>query len=124
MSQVPLHLMNECVLFLPRHLLDRCRVTSLMRKRAPLGPYSRTIPGVLWWSLGGGSICYERDTPVEAEAAQVVALERRLQPRPTRFKVLLLGSKVGLYRAARGWEWGGAGQVVLSIIRMAVERRL
>ena len=55
MSEVPLHLMNECVLFLLRHLLDRCRVASLIRKRGPLGPYSRTtIPGVLWWSLGGG----------------------------------------------------------------------
>ena len=26
------------------------RGTSLMRKRTPLGPYSRTMPRALWWS--------------------------------------------------------------------------
>ena len=26
------------------------RVTSLIRKRTILGPYSRTFPRVLWWS--------------------------------------------------------------------------
>jgi len=26
------------------------RGTSLIRNSAPLGPYSRTIPRVLWWS--------------------------------------------------------------------------
>ena len=26
--------------------------TSLIRSNAPLGPYSRTIPMVLWWSEG------------------------------------------------------------------------
>ena len=30
------------------------RGTSLIRNSAPLGPYSRTIPRVLWWSQGGG----------------------------------------------------------------------
>ena len=30
------------------------RGTSLIRNSAPLGPYSRTMPGALWWSYGGG----------------------------------------------------------------------
>ncbi|KAJ1473209.1 hypothetical protein T484DRAFT_3365307 [Baffinella frigidus] len=30
------------------------RGTSLMRNRLPVGPYSRTMPRVLWWSWGGG----------------------------------------------------------------------
>ena len=30
------------------------RGTSLIRNRAPLGPYTRTMPRVLWWSWGGG----------------------------------------------------------------------
>ena len=29
------------------------RGTSLIRKRAPLGPYSRTMPRALWWPYGG-----------------------------------------------------------------------
>ena len=29
---------------------DAERGTSLIRKRDPLGPYSRTMPGDLWWS--------------------------------------------------------------------------
>ena len=32
----------------------RYRGTSLIRNHAPLGPYSRTMPRALWWSLGGG----------------------------------------------------------------------
>ena len=30
------------------------RVTSLIRNCLLLGPYSRTMPRVLWWSWGGG----------------------------------------------------------------------
>ena len=30
------------------------RGTSLARKRTPLGPYSRTMPRLLWWCCGGG----------------------------------------------------------------------
>ena len=30
------------------------RGTSPIRKRPPLGPYSRAMPRGLWWSLGGG----------------------------------------------------------------------
>ena len=30
------------------------RGTSLIRNSTPLGPYSRTMPGALWWSLEGG----------------------------------------------------------------------
>jgi len=29
------------------------RVTSLIRKRTPLGPYRRPVPRALWWSWGG-----------------------------------------------------------------------
>ena len=29
------------------------RGTSLIRNSAPLGPYSRTMPRALWWSMGG-----------------------------------------------------------------------
>ena len=29
------------------------RVTSLIRNTPLIGTYSRTIPRVLWWSLGG-----------------------------------------------------------------------
>ena len=35
-------------------LIKVYRGASLIRNRAPLGPYSRTTPRVLWWSLGGG----------------------------------------------------------------------
>ena len=50
-------------------ILSRCciafyRGTSLIRNTPLLGPYSRTIPGVLWWSWGGGAVSCERDTPV------------------------------------------------------------
>jgi len=31
-----------------------CRSTSLIKNRAPLGPYTRTMPRAVWWSLGGG----------------------------------------------------------------------
>ena len=31
------------------------RGTSLLRNCFPLGPYSRPIPKVLWWSWGGGA---------------------------------------------------------------------
>ena len=30
------------------------RGTSLIRNSPSLGPYSRTMPRALWWSLGGG----------------------------------------------------------------------
>ena len=41
------------------------RGTSLIRNAPPSGPYSRTIPRVLWWSQrGGGTASYERGTPV------------------------------------------------------------
>jgi len=35
---------------------DPCRDTSLTRNTPLLGPYSRTIPRVLWWSWEGGAI--------------------------------------------------------------------
>ena len=37
----------------------------LAHKKHPLlGPYSRNIPKVLWWSWVGGAVSYERGTPV------------------------------------------------------------
>ena len=41
------------------------RGTSLIRNSAPIGPYGRTMHRALWWVLGGGSLSYERGTPVE-----------------------------------------------------------
>ena len=37
-------------------MLSRYRGTSLIRNNAPLGPYSRTKPVALWWSLGGRAL--------------------------------------------------------------------
>ena len=34
-----------------------------VRHSAPLGPYSRTIPRALWWSLGGGATPYTLHPP-------------------------------------------------------------
>jgi len=33
---------------------SRYRGTSLIRNSTPPGPYSRTMPRVLWWPKGGG----------------------------------------------------------------------
>ena len=40
------------------------RVTSLMRKRLPLEPYSSPMPRGLGWSERGGASLYERGIPV------------------------------------------------------------
>ena len=45
MSEVPLYKRQ-----LKPERLSGHRGTSLTSKRPPLGPYSRTIPRVLWWS--------------------------------------------------------------------------
>ena len=44
------------VYYLPENTvnLKPYRVTSLIRHSAPLGPYSRTMHGALWWPRGGG----------------------------------------------------------------------
>ena len=47
----------------PRASHPLYRGTSLIRNRAPLGPYSSRMPRALWWSWGGGRF-YERGTPV------------------------------------------------------------
>ena len=39
------------------------RGTSLIRKCHPLGPYSRSMVSVLWWSLWGSDDSCERCTP-------------------------------------------------------------
>ena len=45
--------------------------TGVPKERTPLlGPYSRTIPRVLWWSCGGGAVSYERGTPVARSLTQ------------------------------------------------------
>ena len=38
------------------------RGTSLIRNRTHLGPYSRPLPGALWWSWGGGRFFCARDS--------------------------------------------------------------
>ena len=40
------------------------RGTTLIRNPPLLGPYSRTIPRVLWWSLGMAAVSHERGSPV------------------------------------------------------------
>jgi len=35
------------------------------KKHHPAGPYSRTMPRLLWRPLGGEAVSYERDTPVQ-----------------------------------------------------------
>ena len=44
----------------------RCyRGTSLITNYPLLGPYSRTVSKVMWWSEGrGGAVSHERGTPV------------------------------------------------------------
>ena len=44
----------------PLPLASRCRGTSLIRKRTPLGPYRRPVPGVLGGSQGGGIFLWAR----------------------------------------------------------------
>ena len=36
------------------NLATMYRGTLLTRNRAPLGPFSRIMPGALWWPYGGG----------------------------------------------------------------------
>ena len=57
------------------------RGTSFIRNDLLLGPYSRTIPRVLWWSLGGGAVLYERGPPVGLEDLRGSSLT----PRPLRY---------------------------------------
>ena len=40
------------------------RDISLIRRRLPLGPYSRLMPRALWEVLGGWALSHERRTPV------------------------------------------------------------
>ena len=54
---------------------ERYRDTSLMKNTPLLGPYRRTIPRVLWWSLGGAAVSYERSTSVGAAERQPEAIE-------------------------------------------------
>ena len=43
---------------------DHYRGSSLIRNRHPVGPYSRTMPRLLWRSWGWGAVSYERGSPV------------------------------------------------------------
>ena len=60
------------------------RGTSLIRKRRPVGPYSRTMPWALWKSWGG-AVSYDRGTPVlvirPGRGAKHVDFRRRFSPR-------------------------------------------
>ena len=42
---------HDCPIVFP---IARYRGTSLIRNSPLLGPYSRNIPRVIWWSLGEG----------------------------------------------------------------------
>ena len=58
--------------------------TSLIRNTLLLGPYRKTLPGVIWWSYRGGqflmsevpmwgTVSYERGSPVGRDTAGVRA---------------------------------------------------
>ena len=47
------------------------RATSLIRNRHPVGPYSRTMPRLLWWCEGGVAVSFERGTPVLRKLARL-----------------------------------------------------
>ena len=47
-----------------RDEVETYRATLLIRNSAPLGPYSRTMPRVLWKPQGGMVVSYARGTPV------------------------------------------------------------
>ena len=46
--------LGRCLLTRQRHGVCQVWGTSLMRNTPLLGPYSRTMPEVIWWSYGGG----------------------------------------------------------------------
>ena len=61
---------------------SKYRSTSLTRKRTTLGPYSRTMPRLLWRSRGGAGV--KRDTRDQAVRLRVCAPSSRLSaPRHT-----------------------------------------
>jgi len=75
----PLELLTSCTAAAPaavgwslsgRGAARTYRGTSLIRNRAPLGPYSRIMPMALLWPYGGGAVSYERGTPVPHGGAQ------------------------------------------------------
>jgi len=47
-----------------RDEVETYRATLLIRNSAPLGPYSRTMPRILWKPQGGMVVSYARGTPV------------------------------------------------------------
>jgi len=55
------------------HAEQAYRGTSLIRNTPLLGPYSRTIPRVLWWCQGGEAVSYERGAPVPGWSGESVA---------------------------------------------------
>ena len=58
------------------------RSTSLIRNTPLLGPYSRTMPRVLWWSEGGGAVSHERGTPVHLDKS-LISGQKQLLARMT-----------------------------------------
>ena len=59
--------------------LSPYRGTSLIRKRLPLGPYSRPTPRALRWSSGGGDSGGARRSPPSRSDLGVEGLELRVQ---------------------------------------------
>ena len=49
------------------------RVTSLIRKRTPLEPYSKNMTKCLWWSQEDG-VFYKPGTPVTREGGRCISL--------------------------------------------------
>jgi len=74
--------------------------TSLIRNTPLLGPYSRTIPRVLWWSLGGGGSflwarypCREEEDHASSSAVSTAAQER-FRVEGVRFRIAGSGFRV------------------------------
>ena len=57
------------------------RVTSLIRNRHPVGPYSRTMPGLLWCSSGGGGVLMS--DPCTRQALVARQTQKRQKAPPT-----------------------------------------
>ena len=76
----------------PRHrpAVGLYRSTSLIRNSSPLGPFSRTVPRALWWSLGG-ALCMMSEVPLycpRSWSSQTCAPLLSIVHMPTRWVLL------------------------------------
>ena len=80
------------------------RGTSLIRNRAPLESYSRTLPRALWWSYEGGRL-FVSEVPLYGDTER-----RNWAPTIYLQRVQPLSSKHGAYKTVkdgfRPWRTG------------------